>query len=180
MKDITALLPGSVLRELRNADLTSTVTGCPGIGNHATQMASTFTSMVADLQNGDATLVIRYINRGSIRADVEAIVGYVLSPAQAIIAGRQSPCYIEDEVLSRACCIARELQAIRASARKTCQMYQAHGIGSTEFHRKLTTFIDQAITLLEPSQEYQDDAFYECSGFINPSQEYQDDDFDEC
>ncbi len=162
MKDVTALLPGSIQSELRNVDLTSTITGCPGIGNHATQMASTFTSMVADLQNGDSTSVIRFINRGSIRADVESIVGYVLSPEQAIIAGRQSPCHIEDLVLSRACSIARELQAIRASARKTCQMYQAHGIGSKELHRKLTGFINQALALLEPSQEYQDDDFDEC------------------
>lgn len=162
MKDITALLPGSVKAELQSADLTSTITGCPGIGNHATQMAGTFTSMVADLQNGDSTSVIRYINRGSIRADVESIVGYVLSPAQAIIAGRQSPCHIEDLVLSRACTIARELQAIRASARKTCQMYQAHGIGSKELHRRLTGFINSAIDMLAPSQEYEDGDFDEC------------------
>ncbi len=162
MKDVTALLPGSIQSELRNADLTSTITGCPGIGNHSAHLAEHFATLVNDLQNGDSTSVIRFINRGSIRADVESIVGYVLSTEQAIIAGRQSPCHIEDEVLSRACTIARELQAIRASARKTCQMYQAHGIGARDYHRKLTTFINQAIALLEPSQEYQDDDFDEC------------------
>lgn len=162
MKDVTALLPGRVTDELAKVDLTGTITGCPGIGNHATQMASTFTSMVADLQNGDATSVIRYINRGSIRADVESILGYVLSPAQAIIAGRQAPSNIDDLVLARACSIARELQAIRASARKTCQMYQAHGTGSKELHRKLTGFLNQAIDMLTPSQEYEDGDFDEC------------------
>ena len=149
MKSVTTLLSNDVTRALGNVDLSNTVTSCPGIGSHSVKLAEQFTGLVADLQNGDSTSVIRYINRGCIRADVEAVLGRTLDAHEAVIAGRLAPCHIEDIDLSRACTIARELQAMRASARKTCQMYQAHGIGSKELHRRLTGFIASALDLLE-------------------------------
>ncbi len=157
-KDITSLLPLSTKRVLLSADLGGTIPHCAGIGNHTRAMANTFTSMLTDLEHGDSTSVIQFVNRGSIRADVESILGRPLDAQEAITAGRQAPCHIADLALSRACTIARELQAIRASARKTCQMYQAHGVGSKHLHSKLTRFINDALDLLNPA-ESDDDTF---------------------
>lgn len=161
MKDVQALLPGTVKVILKDADITGTVTGMPGIAKHSDNLASTFTGLVSDLANGDALSTIQYINRGSIRADVESVLGYKLTPEQAIIAGRQAPSLIEDLVLSRACTIARELQAMRASARKTCQMYQAHGFGSKELHSKLTRFVNDMLDVLNPGEDTGDDEDFE-------------------
>lgn len=132
-----------------DADITGTIPGMPGIGAHTDSILSEFRGMVSDLQNGDATSVIRYINRGSIRVDVEAILGRVLDADEAVQAGRLAPAHIADIGLARACTIARELQAMRATARRTCQMYQVHGTGSKVLHSKLIGYLNDAMALLQ-------------------------------
>lgn len=145
MKNVTQLL--------RNADISPDVTSCPSIRVHSDALTRTFRAMVVDLQNGCDVLVIRFINAGSIRADVESVLGRAIDSNEALLAGRQAPCHIVDIELSRACAIARGLQGIRASARRTCQIYRAHGIGSQAYHMRLTAFINDALGLLESDDD---------------------------
>lgn len=155
MKIDQTLLPGALTHVMGDADIAGTVTGCPGIAKHANGLASTFTGMVAELADGNAKSVIRYINNGGIVSDVESLLGYALTREQRSLVGLTCPSHIDDLVLSRACSIARELQALRATARKTCQMYQAHGTGSKELHGKLTGHLRAALGILGTWYEYE-------------------------
>jgi hypothetical protein len=146
--DIKSLVNDNVQAIMASTDITGHIMGCPGIQGHTNSLARSFTDMMNDLAHGDATSVIRYINRGSIRTDVEAILGRRLDSSEAIDAGRLAPCHIDHLLLSRACARARELQALRATGRRTCQMYQGSGVGSVEFHARLNSFLGEALNLV--------------------------------
>ncbi len=151
-------LPASAVELMDSVDLTSNVKphSKARINAGHTVLANLFVDMVSGLASGDTTNVIKYINRATVKTDCEAILGYSLSSGQATTL-LQAPSNIADSKLARVASIARQLQANRATARRTCQHYLLHNKGSMDFHAKLTGFLDECMMALATCEDYQDE-----------------------
>jgi hypothetical protein len=154
--NIQVEIPVSVIERLEVLDATPVKsTRCPQVGEHIMSIASMFTWLKEQLAKGNTDYVIRYINRASIRSDVEAVLGYTITKEQALQCGRLAPCHIPDIELARAASIARELQALRHSGRRACQYFSLHGNNSEAFHVQLLALVEKAMDVVSTTYNYE-------------------------